>query len=74
MFKFNQSPSYWLLLGTLWSASLLLHVLEKSFATVTGYIIFFIGYGSLAVSSYAMAIYLTIKRKQPKEDYDKKDN
>lgn len=70
MFKFNRSPKYWLLLGFLWSATLLLHILEGGFV----YNIVYILIGLLAVLSYAAAILLTLKRKSKKEDYNEEDS
>lgn len=66
MFKFNRSPKYWLLLGILWSATWLLLVLERGFVCT-------ILVGLLAVSSYAVAILLTLKGKSKKEDHYEED-
>lgn len=59
MFKLNRSPNFWLLLGILWSATLLLLVLERGFVYNIAYMLI----GLLAVLSYAVAILLTLKGK-----------
>ena len=70
MFKLNRSPNFWLLLGILWSATLLLLVLERGFVYNIAYMLI----GLLAVLSYAVAILLTLKGKSKKEDYYEEDS
>ena len=69
MLKLNRSPIFWLVLGILWSLSLLVSVLEKGFVFHLAYI----PIGLLAVLSYIMAIFMTFKRKSRKEDRHEKD-
>ncbi|MFU0801372.1 MAG: hypothetical protein ACFWUE_12080 [Xylanivirga thermophila] len=59
MFKINHSPSFWLILGVLWSITLLLFVINNNFVFNFAYVLI----GLLAVSSYAIAIFLVIKHK-----------
>lgn len=70
MFKLNRSPKFWLLLGILWSATLLLLVLERGFVYNIAYMLI----GLLAVLSYAVAILLTLKGKSKKKDYYEEDS
>ena len=70
MFKLNRSPKFWLLLGILWSATLLLLVLERGFVYNIAYMLI----GLLAVLSYAVAILLTLKGKSNREDYYEEDS
>lgn len=57
MFKFNRSPMYWLVLGILWSITVLVMVSENKFVFSFSYVII----GILAVLSYVIAVFLFIK-------------
>ncbi len=69
MREINRSPIYWLILGTLWSASLLISIIENDCKFSYAHILI----GLLAVLSYAVAIYFIIKRRSPKNDHHEKD-
>lgn len=58
MIKMNRSPLFWLVLGVLWTVTLVVHVWENGFVFLFSYVPF----GLLAVTSYALAIYFAIKR------------
>jgi uncharacterized membrane protein len=59
MFKINGSPMFWLVLGILWSVTVLLLVLERGFVFNFAYIFI----GLLAVLCYITAIFLTFKHR-----------
>lgn len=69
MREINQSPTYWLISGTLWSASVLASIIENDYMFSYAHILI----GLLAVLSYSAAIYFTIKRRSSKEDHKEKD-
>ncbi len=58
MFKIH-SPIFWLVLGILWSVSVLLLAAENGFAFNIGYI----PISLLAILSYITAIFMAVKRK-----------